>query len=240
MNRRIMHSVAGVGLWVVWLMAASPVARADVGIASEGFVPTGVNYVSFDDLSPGSTGGTSGGITVSFTPDGQAVQGSSSGYYAAPYLSNGNGTLFGDSTNGPDSTTYLTTGLGSVTLVLPGQEKYFGVLWGSVNTYNTLSFYNGTTLVGAITGSQVTSMPNGDQGANGTFYVNINSTASFNTVIATSSQYAFEFDNVAYAASAIVPEPSTFVVAMFSEAGMIAYARLRRKGLRIAQATSAS
>ena len=43
--------------------------------------------------------------------------------------------------NGPDTTTYLTTGIGSVTLTLPGPEKYFGLLWGSVDTYNTLSFY---------------------------------------------------------------------------------------------------
>jgi hypothetical protein len=70
----------------------------------------------------------SNGITVSFTGDGQAVQGSESGVYAAPYLSNGNGTLFGDPNNGADTTTYLTTGTGSVTLALPGQEMYIGLL----------------------------------------------------------------------------------------------------------------
>ena len=55
----------------------------------------------------------------------------------------------------------------------------------------------------------MTASANGDQGAAGTFYVNINSTLSFTTVVATSSQYAFEFDNVAFNATSVVPEPAT-------------------------------
>ena len=139
------------------------------------------------------------------------MQGSQSGLYAAPYLSNGNGTVFGDPNNGPDATTYLSTGVGSVTLALPGEEKYVGLLWGSVDSYNTLSLYNGLTLVGTVTGTDVTASANGDQGELGTFYVNINSTDSFDRLVATSSSYAFEFDNVAYNTSA-VPEPSSFVL----------------------------
>ena len=144
------------------------------------------------------------------------MQGSQSGVYAAPYLSNGNGTLFGDPNNGPDATTYLTTGIGSVTLTLPGEEMYLGLLWGSVDNYNTLSLYNGATLIGSVTGTDVTASANGDQGEFGTFYVNINSTQSFDTVVATSSSYAFEFDNVAFNPTA-VPEPSTFILSGSSE-----------------------
>jgi hypothetical protein len=40
--------------------------------------------------------------------------------------------------------------------------------------------------------------------------VNINSTLGFDSVVATSSQYAFEFDNVAYSATP-VPEPTTMI-----------------------------
>ncbi len=179
--------------------------------AAVGGAPTGVSYVNFDNLPLGATGGTSGGITVSFTPDGQAVQGSTGGRYAAPYLSNGNGALFVDPTDGPDTTTYITAGIGSATLTMPGFERYLGLLWGSVDTYNTLSFYNGTTLVGSITGSDVTASANGDQGIDGTYYVNINSTLPFNKVVATSSAYAFEFDNVAYNKRE-VPEPAAAAV----------------------------
>jgi hypothetical protein len=224
---------------VAWLTWASPVAYADLTITSVvGGSPTGVSYANFDKLPLGTKGGISDGITVSFTSDGQAVQGSLTGVYAAPYLSNSNGVPFGDNTvSGPDTTTYLSTGIGSVTLTLPGSEMYFGLLWGSVDSYNTLSFYNGKTLVGSITGTDVDASANGDQGANGTFYVNINSTTgSFNKVVATSSQYAFEFDNVAYnptmSGMSLVPEPSTSVVAIVGALGMIAYGLRRRKGLR--------
>ena len=109
---------------------------------------------------------------------------------------------------------------------------YVGLLWGSVDSYNTLSLYNGSTLVGAVTGTDVTSNANGDQGELGTFYVNINSSESFNKVVATSSAYAFEFDNVAYNPTA-VPEPSTFMLAIIGGLGALTYRQMRRKGLKV-------
>ena len=227
------------GVLSVCLAGLSPVACAGLVVtASVGGAPTGVNYANFDNLPlvPGNTGGVSNGITVTFGGDAEAVQGSSSGVYAAPYLSNGNGTLFGDSNDGPDTTTYLTTGTGSVTLALPGEEKYIGLLWGSVDTYNTLSLYDGATLVGTVTGSDVTSNANGDQGVNGTYYVNITSTESFNTVVATSSSNAFEFDNVAYNVSA-VPEPSSIILGLVGLVGVVGLNQIRRK--RVAPATNA-
>lgn len=179
--------------------------------ASIGGVPTGTNYENFDSLTLGGAGGaTASGITVSFSPDGGAVQGSLDNKYAAPYLSSNNGTLFGDLNNGADGTTYLTSGLGNATLTFATGEKYLGLLWGSVDLENTLSFYDGATLVGSITGSDVTALANGDQGANGTFYVNINSPVAFDRVVATSTKYSFEFDNVAFdTGSVAVPEPGT-------------------------------
>ena len=60
-------------------------------------------------------------------------------------------------------------------------------------------------MVGTVTGSEVLSPANGYQGAGGTAYVNILSSQPFTTVVATSSQYAFEFDDVA------IPEPTTMV-----------------------------
>ncbi len=230
MVHRILRTCLAGGVLALCLSGMSPATRAGglTVTASVGGAPTGVNYVNFDGVTLGGGGGVSNGVTVSFTGDGQAVQGSSSGLYAAPYLSNGNGTLFGDSTNGPDATTYLTTGVGSVTLTLPGQEMYLGLLWGSVDSYNTLSFYNGANLIGSITGSDVSSNANGDQGVNGTYYVNINSTESFNTVVATSSQYAFEFDNVAYNSSA-VPEPSSFILSLIGGVGVFATHKLKRR-----------
>jgi hypothetical protein len=208
--------------------------------ATIGGVPTGVSYVNFNDLPAGSAGGSSaatgvgGSVTVAFTTDAQAVTGPLSGKYAPPWVY-GNGGLFGDPTvNAADSTQYITSGEntggpnGSVTITFPQAEEYVGLLWGSVDSYNALSFYDASnTLIATVTGSDVTASANGDQGANGTFYVNINSTVPFTHVIATSSKYAFEFDNLAYSPTRI-PEPPTSALLGAALLGL-GFLRFRRK-----------
>jgi len=124
-------------------------------------------------------------------------------FYAEPFLSGGNGAGFGNA-NGLDTTVYLTSGItsfappSSVTLNFGAAQQYIGLLWGSIDLYNTLSFYNGISFLGSVTGVDVLAGANGDQGVNGTLYVNISTDAAFDSVVATSSQYAFEFDNVAF------------------------------------------
>ena len=83
---------------------------------------------------------------------------------------------------------------------VPDPETYLGILWGLVDGYNSLSFYNGAALIGTVTGSDVMASPGGDQGANGTAYVNINATggSAFDRVVVTSGGNSFEFDDVAF------------------------------------------
>jgi hypothetical protein len=202
------------------LLSASVLALAAMAIpasalpllsASNAGAPTGLFYANFDNLALGNAGGaTNGDITVSFTGDAQTTTGFASGIYAAPYV-DGNGGLFGDAETGSDTTKYLSTGIGSVTLTFAADQTYLGLLWGSVDNYNTLSLYNGAALVASYTGSDVTGSPTGDQGVNGSYYVNISNLDPFNRVVFTSSQYAFEFDNVAYNVDppGNVPEPLT-------------------------------
>ena len=175
-----------------------------------GGAPTGVNYLNFDDLTLGSQAGTttagpSGSAMVTTTSDAKAVLGSLSGQYAAPFLSGGNGAGFGNA-NGVDRTTYMSTGIGGVSLDFGGSQQYIGLLWGSIDLYNSLEFYQNNVLLGSITGGQVLAGANGDQGVNGTLYVNISTDMGFDRVVAKSSQYAFEFDNVAYTSTAL-PSP---------------------------------
>lgn len=225
------------------LMAAIGAGPAQAALSVSAFVggaPTGVTLDNLDWLALGAGGGLSpqSGVTVTFTPNAQAVQGSVAGQYAAPFLSGGNGTGFGnpigtaDQPNGVDTTTYITSGstgataAAAVEMLLPGQQLYFGLLWGSVDDYNTLSFYDGATLVGSITGVDVTASPSGDQGANGTLYVNITSTVSFDRVVATSSQFAFEFDNIAFNESNPIPAPAA--LGLFGM-GLLGLALARRR-----------
>jgi hypothetical protein len=202
---------------------------------SVGGAPTGTILENFNALPLGAAGGgpLGSGITVSFQTDAQAVSGASNGFYAAPFLSNNNGVIFGDP-NGADASVYITTGstgafaTAQATLDLGGMYQYFGLLWGSIDAYNTLDFYSGAMLLGSITGAQVTAGANGNQGVNGTLYVNINSDTPFDQVVMRSSQYAFEFDNVALNSTPI-PEPASLAILGLGLLGLGAMSRARRK-----------
>src|SRR4029453_118505 len=98
---------------------------------------------------------------------GGAVNGAVPGIAAAPFLSNNNGLLFGDPSNGADTTPYISTGIGQIPLIMPEQVMYVGLLWGSVDLYNTLQLFDGATLVGTISGANVAADANGNQGAVG-------------------------------------------------------------------------
>ncbi len=187
----------------------------------------GVHYVNFNDVSPDHL--ASGGVSITFTPNSWINMG------AAPYLSNGNGAPFGDDTfSGPDTTEFLFAGT-PITLALPGPERYFGILWGSVDPSNSLSFYaQDGTLDGVVTGSDVSANANGSWDADGTFYVNVISSLAFTTVVANGGDSIFEFDNVAYNASvpaaSSVPEPSTATMALVGLLATLGFARRRHAG----------
>lgn len=227
-------SAAAVAL-LTGLSLAGAANAAPIAVGSIGGAPTGVTLDNLDSVTLGNGGGTSStGIIITFSGSGQAVQGSSSGLYAAPYLSGSNGAGFGspNQADGQDATTYLTAGgnaNSSATLVLPFDVKYFGLLWGSVDDYNSLELYNGNTLVGIIHGSDVDPVPTGSQGQDGTYYVNITSDIAFNKVIAKSTSFAFEFDNLAYNPTVPSPEPLTLSLFGAGLAGMGLARRRRRK-----------
>ena len=154
-------------------------------------------YVTNNTLSFGD------GNTISFSGTAGVYHGGVSGVAAAPYTP-----------AGVDTTNYLAAEPnGNVTINYSSQQKYLGVDWGSVDKYNSLSFYNGTTLVDTITGSQIAAGANGNQTAQGSYLVNVNfnGATSFDRVVATSTTPAFEFDTVTSSTQVVslVPGGST-------------------------------
>ena len=117
-------------------------------------------------------------------------------------------------TGGFDGSQYVAVAIGgSATLNLPGPMNYFGILWGSTDVADTLTFYDSVNnVIGAMTAANVPGAPaHGDPfHPTDTLYVNITSSTPFSRVVATTGVDSFEFDDVAYAL--VVPEPSSFAL----------------------------
>lgn len=133
--------------------------------------------------------------------DHHLVSGSTEGIHAAP---------FGDETNyysvGAEVPAWAQVDFGVT-------YEYLGLYWGSVDEYNSLDLLLDGDTVETITGSMVLDPADGFQGEGGSAYVNI-SDVVFDGARFSSSEYAFEFDNVA----AGVPVPATvglFAIGLF-------------------------
>jgi hypothetical protein len=118
-----------------------------------------------------------------------------------------------------DMTNYLATGNQTITINLSVIESelgfksidYFGLYWGSIDKFNSVSFYDGKTLIGKFTGANVAAMAPfkvhfGTTSAFVNFFANGN---TWTTIDLSSSRPNFESDNHAFGP---VPEPATMAL----------------------------
>lgn len=190
-------------------LAAAGAANAviityDSLLDGDGVATTAVAGTTVIDFNDGtcSYASCSGGFAI--------ATGDASGLYAAPFIT---------ATGLDDATPYLTVpenlqASTSATLALGSTANYFGLLWGSIDSYNTIEFWLGSSLVASFTGNAAISptAANGNQTAPSTnTYVNFFELPTFDAVVLESTGYAFESDNHAYG-TVKVPAPGTLVL----------------------------
>jgi hypothetical protein len=162
------------------------------------------------------------------------VSGSQPGLYAAP--------ASGGTPATPTYWTapYFSTGLGTITLNFSQAERYFGLLWGSLDhgaTYNFITFNNvagnKVTTIATITGNDIDAAgrSGGSWGYSGSFYTGLDDlNGTFNQVVLGSTIVSFEAADIQYSCATVsldpVPEPPA--IALLGT-GLLALATLRRR-----------
>ena len=132
-----------------------------------------------------------------------------------------------------DNTRYLAVsllgnalGTSPVTIAFANPLDYFGLYWGTPDESNTISFFNGATLLQSFSGAAAV----GSMNPSAAVYTNFFAAPgeSFNKVVLSDSG-AFESDNHAYkVASESVPEPVTSLAAVASIVGGVLMKRQQK------------
>jgi hypothetical protein len=215
-------------LAAAYLMVSS-IANADTITASlfTPLPPAGVSptLLSLSRIpTPSQSTITTSAYSISFSTaaDQGVVQGTNPGH-AEPVAGVSGATpeyLTGDfgsslTTNIADSGNYLSTGTGTITITFSTPESSLALLWGSIDTGNSLRFSDGFTVTGTMVQQAAAGFAGyGFQGPGGSAYVVVDTTTPFTSVTATSTTVSFEFANIttADAPFTTTPEPPTNVV----------------------------
>lgn len=112
---------------------------------------------------------------------------------------------------------------------LDAAADYFGLFWGSIDSYNFISFYLNNNLVASYSGSNIVGQfANGNQlSFSSNRYINFDfGSDAYDSVKLTSTGFAFESDNHAFKKLVSVTEPTTVLLFLL---GLISLALARRQ-----------
>jgi hypothetical protein len=216
------------GCIIAAMLAFSSPAKALVVYAGVSADPNSPFATTFDGVPSLSTGPFTGpytqlGSDLTFTGTNAQILNTTGASGAEP---------FGDTSN------YLSVlGGGSATVTVNnGSVNTVSFLWGSIDAYNTIQFFNGATLIGTFTGSNILpKLSTGcQQSPDCTGYVTFtDSNEAITSFVMTSTTNSFETDDflATQVGTAPVPEISTWAMMIlgFLGIGLVGY---RRTGLR--------
>ena len=201
------------------ILAAAAALALGTGIASAAVVTNlgdGAAAYAFVDANQGTT--LEAGATI--TP-GLVKTGNSLIEWRSPYDPSGDGPYDANW----DTYSYFSVGPSTsspATLQFSGLRAGLKMLWGSIDGYNTMKFYNGATLVATVTNLDV--LPSSTEAAGtGASYVSITG-LEFDSVDFYSTSNAFEFANVSAVA---IPLPAGGLL-LISALGAVVVTRRRK------------
>jgi hypothetical protein len=213
-------------LFLLCFLGAAVVAAADpIGVSVSSGLTSTVSGAVTESFSSGLPSGFTDTCTAGSTDCGVFPPANVDDIITNPTGNTSNFITTGVSTAGES----IGINLGTVqtALHISTPINYFGLYWGSVDPYNTIDLYDGTTLVDSYTGAELLALDSSITPDVGSAFVNFAFNGNTITSITLSSTFEnFETVNEAFAET---PEPATLALMGIGLLGLGFLARSRAR-----------